>query len=201
MHNIFVNRQNCLCERTGTAEQTEKFEDRKMEERNLGTIQLRRDELPRVPLFHEENLGPRGTRPSGAEQLRNISVSKFFRLQSFRPRSHWTLASGFQLLALLLLTFCLAVSAAPATSTVEQWGVFEIALKGPSDGNPFLDVRLSAVFSNGSKRTEAAGFYDGDGIYKIRFMPDQVGEWHYETRANRWPLTGHALPAFRHHLL
>ena len=63
-------------------------------------------------------------------------------------------------------------------------------MKGPTNGNPFLDVRFSAVFSNGSKHIEAAGFYDGDGVYRVRFMPDQTGAWHYETRSDRWRLTG-----------
>ena len=95
-----------------------------------------------------------------------------------------------------LLALVLGVSAlfavqgfATDTNTVEQWGIYEIELKGPSDGNPFLDVRLSAVFSNGSRSVEVAGFYDGDGVYRIRFMPDEPGDWRYETKANRWPLT------------
>jgi hypothetical protein len=83
------------------------------------------------------------------------------------------------------------LAAAPASEpdTVEQWGVFELELKGPTNGNPFLDVRFDAVFDNGAKKVEAAGFYDGDGVYRLRFMPDSPGPWHYETRANRWELT------------
>lgn len=74
--------------------------------------------------------------------------------------------------------------------TVEQWGTFEITLKGPADGNPFVEVRLSAVFDNGRRQLEVPGFYDGDGVYRIRFMPEAQGRWRYETRANRWELTG-----------
>ncbi|HOP98559.1 MAG TPA: DUF5060 domain-containing protein [Verrucomicrobiota bacterium] len=76
-----------------------------------------------------------------------------------------------------------------AAETVPQWGIYEIVLNGPTNGNPFIDVRLSAVFDNGSKKVEVAGFYDGDGVYRIRFMPDEQGVWRYETEANRWPLT------------
>lgn len=32
-------------------------------------------------------------------------------------------------------------------ATVEQWGRYEIALKGPELGNPFMDVKLNADFS------------------------------------------------------
>jgi hypothetical protein len=53
-----------------------------------------------------------------------------------------------------------------------------------------VDVRLSAVFDNGNKRMEARGFYDGDGVYRLRFMPDTQNQWRYETKANRWELTG-----------
>ncbi len=28
------------------------------------------------------------------------------------------------------------------------------------------------------------GFYDGDGIYRIRFMPDEPGKWTYITKSN-----------------
>lgn len=89
------------------------------------------------------------------------------------------------------LSSTLASTAAVAADTVPQWGIYEVKLDGPTNGNPFLDVRLSAVFSNGSRNIEVPGFYDGDGVYRVRFMPDQPGPWHYETRANRWPLTKH----------
>ena len=54
----------------------------------------------------------------------------------------------------------------------------------------FVDVELSATFRQGEKKVEATGFYDGDGIYRIRFMPDSVGQWSYETRSNRPELDG-----------
>lgn len=78
---------------------------------------------------------------------------------------------------------------APA-APVERWGTLEVALAGPSDGNPFVDVELSAVFRQGARSIAATGFYDGDGHYKIRFMPDAVGQWTYETRSNRPALHG-----------
>lgn len=73
---------------------------------------------------------------------------------------------------------------------VEQWDIFELELKGPADGNPFTDVRFTVEFTNGTKAIEVPGFYDGEGVYRARFMPDVPGEWQYETRSNRWPLTG-----------
>ena len=34
------------------------------------------------------------------------------------------------------------------------------------------------------------GFYDGDGIYRVRFMPDNEGEWTYRTRSKTAALDG-----------
>ena len=34
---------------------------------------------------------------------------------------------------------------------VERWGVYELALKGPREGNPFLDVQLRAQFKQGER--------------------------------------------------
>jgi hypothetical protein len=79
-----------------------------------------------------------------------------------------------------------------AAADVERWGAFELTLKGPSDGNPFVDVEFAATFTQGNKQFSAAGFYDGDGTYKVRFMPPTVGEWAYSTRSNRQELDGKA---------
>jgi len=73
---------------------------------------------------------------------------------------------------------------------VERWGIFELSLKGPADGNPFIDVEISAQFKQGDRVVETQGFYDGDGIYKVRFMPEATGEWSYVTRSNREELDG-----------
>ncbi|MBW8746023.1 MAG: DUF5060 domain-containing protein, partial [Acidobacteria bacterium] len=60
---------------------------------------------------------------------------------------------------------------------VERWDVFEITLNGPKEGNPFLDVWIKATFRKGGREMTIDGFYDGDGVYKVRFMPDSVGVW------------------------
>ena len=83
--------------------------------------------------------------------------------------------------------FCLTLSAA---EPVERWGVFEVALPGPSTGNPFLDVRLSAQFRYRNRTVGVDGFYDGGGTYRIRFMPDEIGQWSYTTSSNAPALDG-----------
>jgi len=76
------------------------------------------------------------------------------------------------------------------SETIERWGVFELALQGPSGGNPFADVQLSGEFRQNERVFRPEGFYDGNGIYRIRFMPDTTGEWSYVTRSNRSELDG-----------
>lgn len=67
---------------------------------------------------------------------------------------------------------------------VECWGQFELAMQGPAKGNPFVDVQLGAQFKREGQLFEAEGFYDGNGIYRIRFMPDEEGSWTYTTFSN-----------------
>jgi hypothetical protein len=72
----------------------------------------------------------------------------------------------------------------------QLWELFECAYPGSSLGNPFTDVQFSARFQNGSRSLEIEGFYDGNGSYRLRFMPDQAGEWRYETHSNDKSLDG-----------
>lgn len=73
----------------------------------------------------------------------------------------------------------------------EQWGRFEFRCKGPEMmGNPFTEVRFAARFESGERMVEVDGFYDGDGEYCVRFMPDTLGKWTFETVSNRTELQG-----------
>jgi hypothetical protein len=74
--------------------------------------------------------------------------------------------------------------------SIPRWDIFELSLPGPAAGNPFSDVQLSARFQNGARILDVEGFYDGEGIYRLRFMPDQPGEWRYETRSSARELDG-----------
>lgn len=62
--------------------------------------------------------------------------------------------------------------------------MFELTLKGSDAGNPFINTTLTATFKHGDKVYVPEGFYDGNGIYKIRFMPDEEGIWTYVTSSN-----------------
>jgi uncharacterized protein DUF5060/uncharacterized protein DUF4038/uncharacterized protein DUF5605 len=84
-----------------------------------------------------------------------------------------------------------AAVAGGSDAPVEQWGVFEAEVKGPSSGNPFLEVTFGARFTQGHRTVDVAGFYDGDGVYRVRFSPDAVGRWSFETTGNTKELASH----------
>ena len=65
-----------------------------------------------------------------------------------------------------------------------KYGMFELSFHGPSEGNPFVDVDFRAEFHYRNLTQTVPGFYDGDGIYRIRFMPQIEGQWRYVTHAN-----------------
>src|SRR5207244_9664151 len=93
----------------------------------------------------------------------------------------------------LFLCRAIAIGAMPEPATrAEQWGIFELALTGPTDGNPFDEVELSARFTREDLTLNVRGFYDGEGVYRIRFMPESAGEWRYVTTSNRPALDGKA---------
>ncbi len=98
---------------------------------------------------------------------------------------------GYLTLVSLTLRPLAALSAGPAGS-VEQWGLFELALPGPTNGNAFLDVHFAARFAQNYDAVEAAGFYDGNGTYRVRFMPQTQGQWRYTTVSDAPELDGKA---------
>jgi len=83
------------------------------------------------------------------------------------------------------------LNAEVTSNKIERWGTFELSLKGPVGANPFLDVKLIAQFKHENQIFDVEGFYDGDGIYRVRFMPEQQGIWTYRTKSNRSKLDGH----------
>jgi hypothetical protein len=96
---------------------------------------------------------------------------------------------GLLLLVGFAVLRCACARAAESEPKVEQWGTFEASYHGPSTGNPFVDVSFSATFTSGSESFDVPGFYDGDGTYRVRFMPDTIGTWAYVTKSNAPALT------------
>ena len=67
---------------------------------------------------------------------------------------------------------------------VQMWDTYEVELHGAATGNPFTEVSLSGRFHLAHRTVEVAGFYDGDGVYRIRFMPDAPGQWTWESASS-----------------
>ena len=77
---------------------------------------------------------------------------------------------------------------APDTATTDRR--VEITLSGPSHGNPFVDVEVSAEFRSHDRVVHVGGFYAGAGRYKLRFLPPAAGEWTYTTTSTARSLDG-----------
>ena len=80
--------------------------------------------------------------------------------------------------------------------TAERWGCLELAFEGRTSGNPFTDYSIRGTFRGEHETVETDGFYDGDGVYRIRFMPFFTGEYSYsiggtfgEAREGRFSVT------------
>jgi len=87
-----------------------------------------------------------------------------------------------------------ALTAGPARAqgapdSVERWGLFEAALSGRAPGNPF-DVTVTGVFTHGGRTIEAPGFYDGEGVWRVRFSPPEEGSWTWTIRSDLADLDG-----------
>ncbi len=70
------------------------------------------------------------------------------------------------------------------------WDTVEITLKGPSQGNPHLEVNLAARFEGPSGEAVVPGFYDGEGTFKIRFLPPEPGSYTWRTASDAPELDG-----------
>lgn len=62
----------------------------------------------------------------------------------------------------------------------EKWGLVELSFTGKTEGNPFTDYEIEAEFSSEDENVKIYGFYDGDGVYKVRFMPSFEGMYSYK---------------------
>ena len=75
---------------------------------------------------------------------------------------------------------------------IEKWGLFEASVNGKGDGNPFLDYGITGTFQCEGETLTVHGFYDGDSVWRVRFMPSFKGHYSYtiEGSAIDAPVTG-----------
>jgi hypothetical protein len=67
---------------------------------------------------------------------------------------------------------------------VERWDVFEAACPGKGGKNPFTAYSIQGTFRCKNETVKAGGFYDGNNIYKIRFMPSFGETYTFEIGGN-----------------
>lgn len=72
--------------------------------------------------------------------------------------------------------------AAGHTAVVGRWDRFEISIPNMKrHSDPFKDVTLNVTYNKPDGGTvDFWGFYDGNGTWCARFMPDQIGAWRYD---------------------
>ncbi len=73
---------------------------------------------------------------------------------------------------------------------IQKYEIMELAFDGPNGGNPFREIRLRARCSHGDRQVLVDGFYDGEGVYRLRLMPDAEGEWTVITESNAPEMDG-----------
>lgn len=70
------------------------------------------------------------------------------------------------------------------TQSLERWDVFEISCTGTTDGNPFTQAIIQGTFISKNETKVVDGFYNGDGIYIVRFMPSFAEFYRYTITSN-----------------
>lgn len=74
-----------------------------------------------------------------------------------------------------------SIGGAAAAVTVGRWDRFEIAVGNTKRYvDPYKDVTLNVTYTRPDKGTiNFWGFYDSGEVWRMRFMPDQLGGWSY----------------------
>lgn len=68
--------------------------------------------------------------------------------------------------------------------SIGKWERFETVVKNTkSYADPYTDATLEVVYTRPDRSNIVFwGFYDGGTTWRIRFIPDQIGEWKYEAK-------------------
>jgi len=74
---------------------------------------------------------------------------------------------------------------ASLTVAVALWGMFETEFTAEREvPNPFHAVTMQVVFTAPSGRSlPVDAFWDGGRTWRVRFSPDEIGEWQWRTSA------------------
>ena len=85
-----------------------------------------------------------------------------------------------------------AISAIAKTPVIPEWGRFEQSFESVvSYTNPVQQAELTVTFvSPGGQPHVVPGFWDGSATWRVRFMPDEPGNWIFRTRCSDSANTG-----------
>lgn len=65
---------------------------------------------------------------------------------------------------------------------IPQWTVFETEFRSRAAyDNPFWDVNVSVQFDGPGGQHIIEAFWDGGDVWRVRFSPNAVGTWHWQT--------------------
>ena len=63
---------------------------------------------------------------------------------------------------------------------MKQYEVFELVLNGQLPEGSEALAQVNAVFTCDGQEKEVKGFYDGNGVYKVRFLPEKCGMYSWK---------------------
>lgn len=95
-------------------------------------------------------------------------------------------AQNIFLIAIASIIFASGCKTNEQTTIVPKWDCFEAVLKSSVKyTNPVQQATLTATFvSPLGESFTVYGFWDGDNVWKIRFMPDLAGKWSFTTKCS-----------------
>ena len=72
-----------------------------------------------------------------------------------------------------------AIAVSQNSGSIGRYDIYELTLTGSSAsyGNPWDDVRISAVFTGPAGLSTVGGFYYDTDTWKVRFAPSVMGTW------------------------
>ena len=68
---------------------------------------------------------------------------------------------------------------------IGPWEVFETSFTSSREyGNPFTEVEVDVLFSNGTQQWKVPAFWDGGKTWKVRFSAPEKGDYSYHAVAS-----------------
>src|SRR6266850_5617850 len=94
------------------------------------------------------------------------------------------MAKKLQIHLINIINICclLTLAVAANAQTIPLWGRWEHAFSASTSAAPETELAVELTSPSGKVFT-VAGFWDGGVTWRVRFMPVEVGSWHYRTHS------------------